>query len=174
MEAGNRKLYSKDLTSVALTSQHKRGIIGAYVEGKLKMFDRPKNIESSSSQKENKPTRGGGRGGNRGGNRGGRGRGGGRGGSRGGKQNSQPKKQNANPEQPPAKQGRDAPPATRGEQLPTRSKKKLVDRLKDPHVQAIIREQLEAGDCSLKIFLVSSLFSYFKVEITKKLTHLFR
>ena len=155
MEAGNRKLYAKDLTSVALTTQHKRGVIGAYVEGKLKI-DKPKQNESSNSQKKNESNRGrgGGRGSGRG--RGGRG-GGGRGGGRGGKSNTRNnntnnKENNTNQNQP----SRDAA-KPRGEQPPPRSKKKLVDRLKDPHVQAIIRDQLEAGDfLSLKTRIISA------------------
>ena len=140
MEAGNRKLYAKDMTSVALTTQHKRGVIGAYVEGKLKI-EKPKTNESFNSQKKTESNRG--RGGGRGGGRGRGGRGGGGRGGRGGKSNAKPdNKENNNKQNQPS---RDAP-KPRGEQPPPRSKKKLVDRLKDPHVQAIIRDQLETGD----------------------------
>ena len=169
MEAGNRKLFAKDLTSVALTSQHKRGVIGAFVEGKLKMYDKPKttNKENNSSNSNSQPsTRGGGRGGNRG--RGGaRGRGGsnrGRGGgpkpnNTSGTDNSKPdNKKNSNA-------GRENAPKQRGEPLPVRSKKKLVDRIQDPHVQAIIRDQLESGE---PIFFAKNVIK----KLTKPSLHL--
>ena len=145
MEAGNKKLYAKDLTPIALTTQHKRGIIGAYVEGKVKVFDKQKSDNTNSQKTASQSSRGGGRGrGDRGGargrgdrGRGERGRGSGRG--RGG-QGSQ-----KNEAKPDNKQSRDAQKVARGEPLPTKSKKKLVDRIKDPHVQAMIRDQLEKG-----------------------------
>lgn len=150
MEATNRKLYSKDLTPVALTSNHKRAVVGAYVEGKLKMYNnqppKPKENNSSKNEKNTQNTsRGGGRGG-RGGNRGNdRGRGGNRGRGRGGGNHNQTKKANADQKANEQKQGRDGN-QIRGEQLPLQSNKKLVDRIKDPHVQAMIRNQLGAGD----------------------------
>lgn len=152
MEATNRKLYSKDLTPVALTSNHKRAVVGAYVEGKLKMYNnqppKPKENNSSKNEKQNANTsRGGGRGG-RGGNRGNdRGRGGrGRGGGRGGGTGHSTKKSNTDQKSNEQKQQSRDGNQIRGEQLPLQSKKKLVDRIKDPHVQAMIRNQLDTGD----------------------------
>ena len=150
MEAGNRKLYAKDMTSVALTTNHKRAVVGAFVEGKLKMYNNPPaKPKENSSSKTDKPstssTRGSGRGGRgtRGNDRGrgNRGRGGG---GRGGGGGSGKKNQDAK-EKEQKKQSRDGN-NVRGEQLPLRSNKKLVDRLKDPHVQALIRNQLGSGD----------------------------
>lgn len=151
MEATNRKLYAKDLTPVALTSNHKRAVVGAYVEGKLKMYNtpaiKPKENNSSKNEKPNTNTqRGGGRGG-RGGNRGtDRGRGGRGGRGRGGGAQHAAKKTNSDQEQNKQKQQSRDGNQIRGEQLPLRSKKKLVDRIKDPHVQAMIRNQLDTGD----------------------------
>ena len=144
MEAGNKKLYAKDLTPIALTTQHKRGIIGAYVEGKVKVLDKPKSDNTNSQKSSSQSSRGGGRGrGDRGGargrgdrGRGDRGKGSGRG--RDGKGSQKDAKTDN-------KQSRDAQKVARGEPLPTKSKKKLVDRIKDPHVQAMIRDQLEKG-----------------------------
>ena len=144
MEAGNKKLYAKDLTPIALTTQHKRGIIGAYVEGKVKVYDRQRN-DNSSQKSTTQQTRGGGRGrGDRGGarGRGDRGRGDrGRGAKRG--QSNQASQKDTSAEK--NKQRGDANKIARGEPLPTKSKKKLVDRIKDPHVQAMIRDQLDPG-----------------------------
>lgn len=145
MEAGNKKLYAKDLTPIALTTQHKRGIIGAFVEGKVKVYDKQRNDSSNAQKQNNQSGRGGTRGrGDRGGTRGrgDRGRGErGRGGKsgRGGSQGSQKDAQKEN------KQSRDANKVARGEPLPIKSKKKLVDRIKDPHVQAMIRDQIQQG-----------------------------
>ena len=154
MEAGNRKIYSKDMTPIALTTQHKRGIVGAYVEGRIKLPNSGANKASqqtstNQNQASRQTTRGGTQGtrGTRGsrGSRGGKGRGG-RGGSRGGgtrkastesTEDSQPKPKHAR-----GAQGQQ----TRGEPLPLRSNKKLVDKIEDPHVQAIVRNQLETGD----------------------------
>ena len=155
MEAGNRKLYAKDMTSVALTTNHKRAVVGAFVEGKLKMYNnqtaKPKeNSNSKTSEKSNSSTRGGGRGGksNRGSDRG-RGNRGHRG-SRGGEKQTT-RKNTETKEKEQKKQSRDGN-NVRGEPLPLRSNKKLVDRLKDPHVQAMIRNQLGSGDFIVSVF----------------------
>ena len=148
MEAGNKKLYSKDMTSIALTTQHKRGIVGAFVEGRIKLPAQAKPTTVTPNQNQTTKTNRGGHQqsarGNRGrGGRGGRGRGGG---GRGGatKKSSQDAHDDSQPKakQPRGEQGQH----TRGEPLPTKSKKKLVDKIQDPHVQAIIRDQLDQGD----------------------------
>ena len=153
MEAGNKKLYSKDMTSIALTTQHKRGIVGAFVEGRIKLPNTTNRQQSTTSTSPSNQTQKTGRGGNQSTGRGGRGgRGGksGRGGRGGGGRGGTAKKpsQDTNEDsQPKAKQPRGAQGQhSRGEQLPTKSKKKLVDKIKDPHVQAIIRDQLDQGD----------------------------
>ena len=152
MEAGNRKIYARDMTPIALTTQHKRGIVGAYVEGRIKLPNntiKKPDTAANQNQTTKKSSRGGAqgtrgtRGGSRGGSRGSRGsRGGGRGGTTR-KAASEPTEDS----QPKLKQARGAQgQQTRGEPLPIRSNKKLVDRLEDPHVQAIVRNQLEKGD----------------------------
>ena len=149
MEAGNRKLYAKDMTSVALTTNHKRAVVGAFVEGKLKMYNKDNKPKENNSSKSDKAGSSSSRGGGRGGQRG---RGSDRGGQRGrgnrgrGGGNPSTKKNTDQKEKEQKKQSRDGN-NVRGEQLPLRSNKKLVDRLKDPHVQAMIRHQLGSGDC---------------------------
>ena len=165
MEAGNKKLYSKDMTSIALTTQHKRGIVGAYVEGRIKLPTAAKPTTTTSTPNATaKQGRGGGQSSGRGtrgrGGRGGKGRGGG---GRGGT-TKKASHENLDDAQPKAKQPRgEQGQHSRGEQLPTKSKKKLVDKIKDPHVQAIIRDQLDQGDCyPFFFFLFQKIFCYIK------------
>ena len=153
MEAGNRKLYAKDMSSIALTTQHKRGIIGAFVEGRIKLPTAQKNQNTSSNQNQasqsNKANKGSGQASTRGAKtergRGGSGRGNrGRGGSgRGG--GTTRKAAAADDSEPKPKQSRGGQGQQRGEKLPPRGDKKLVDRLRDPHIQAIIRDQIDKG-----------------------------
>ena len=153
MEAGNRKLYAKDMSSIALTTQHKRGIIGAFVEGRIKIptTQKPQNASTNQNQAQStKPTaRGGSQGSGRGAksdrSRGGTGRGGrGRGGT--GRGGGQTRKATTNDDtEPKQKQSRGGQGQQRGEKLPPRGDKKLVDRLRDPHIQAIIRDQMDKG-----------------------------
>ena len=140
MEAGNRRIYAKDMTSIALTSQHKRGVVGAFVEGKLKMQPAPKKENFQNPTNPNS-TRGkpNGRGKNQRGRGSNRGRGG-----RGGGPNKSGGEDQAKPNAKRPRGGGEQ--HTRGEPQPIKSKKKLVDRIQDPHVQAIIRDQLEKGD----------------------------
>ena len=154
MEAGNKKLYAKDISSIALTTQHKRGIIGAYVEGRIKIPNTGKTSTNQNSTSQNqsgnaRQNRGNDQGSSRGtkttrgrGGRGGRGRG-----SRGGatrktsneSQDNEPKSKH-----PRGAQGQQQ--QQRGEQLPARGNKKLVDKIQNPHVQAIIRDQIDRGE----------------------------